>query len=300
MWGAITGAVANVGLDLYKGHQAYSHADFWNRQNVALQKEFAQNSIKWRVEDAKRAGVHPMAALGISGSSFSPVSTSIPGISDSSYLSDMGQNIDRAIQVGKDQDAQKEAKGFTDTMNQLTLEKMGLENDVLRAEIASKQAMLKQAQTPPAPKVNVSAPFGDQLDAPPPVGSSPPVGGVDSFDYSPASMFKGTVVGDSIVPVFHPDIADPLSESVHSSTAAKLAYIRSVQDKSILEPPRSLWSASQARRIDSGKYHWVFNISTWKWTVEKIRPHRWESGNRHEAGGQLSNQHRSAYQNWAF
>lgn len=291
---SVLGSVANLGLDLYKNHQAYSHADFWNRQNIALQKEFAQNSIKWRVEDAKRAGVHPMAALGISGSSFSPVSTTIPSVSDSSYLSDMGQNIDRAIQAGKDQDAQKEAKGFTDTVNQLTLEKMGLENDVLRAEIASKKAMLKQAQTPPAPKVNVSAPFGEQLDAPSPVGSQPPSGSIDTFSSDPASMFQGVVVGDSIIPVFHPDIADPLSESIHSSSAAKLAYIQAVNNREILGPPRSTWSASQKRRVDNNTHHWVFDALKWKWYLRE-NPKGFRSSDGRSVSGPLQLFHHSDY-----
>lgn len=42
------------------------------RENVALQREFAQHGIGWRVEDAQRSGLHPLFALGGSGASFSP------------------------------------------------------------------------------------------------------------------------------------------------------------------------------------------------------------------------------------
>lgn len=42
------------------------------RDNMAMQKEFAQNSISWRAEDAKRAGLAPLAALGTQGSYYSP------------------------------------------------------------------------------------------------------------------------------------------------------------------------------------------------------------------------------------
>jgi uncharacterized protein YnzC (UPF0291/DUF896 family) len=35
-----------------------------NAANVAMQKEFAQKGIQWKVNDAKAAGVHPLAALG--------------------------------------------------------------------------------------------------------------------------------------------------------------------------------------------------------------------------------------------
>ena len=37
-----------------------------------LQREFAQNSIQWRVNDAKKAGIHPIAALGSQGISYNP------------------------------------------------------------------------------------------------------------------------------------------------------------------------------------------------------------------------------------
>lgn len=44
-----------------------------DRLNRQMQYDFAQNSIKWRVEDAKRSGIHPLASLGISPSSASPI-----------------------------------------------------------------------------------------------------------------------------------------------------------------------------------------------------------------------------------
>lgn len=40
--------------------------------NYERQKEFAQNSIQWRVNDAKAAGLHPLFALSGGGASFSP------------------------------------------------------------------------------------------------------------------------------------------------------------------------------------------------------------------------------------
>lgn len=41
-------------------------------QNTALQREFAQNGIQWRVADAKKAGLHPLYALGGGGATYSP------------------------------------------------------------------------------------------------------------------------------------------------------------------------------------------------------------------------------------
>jgi hypothetical protein len=41
-------------------------------KNYDRQKQFAKNSIRWRVQDAKKAGIHPLAALGAGGSTYQP------------------------------------------------------------------------------------------------------------------------------------------------------------------------------------------------------------------------------------
>lgn len=40
-----------------------------NQQQEQLSKEFAQHGVQWRVDDAKRAGIHPLAALGFNSPS---------------------------------------------------------------------------------------------------------------------------------------------------------------------------------------------------------------------------------------
>lgn len=118
--------------------------------NAALQKEFAQSGIQWRVEDAKRAGIHPIYAIGSGGASFSPVSanfsadTSLPNA-----LAAAGQDIGRAVNQTRTQS--QRADVFTKTAQALSLEKAGLENDLLRAEIASKTGRLRSPASPPFP-----------------------------------------------------------------------------------------------------------------------------------------------------
>lgn len=70
------------------------------RQNYAQQKEFAQSGIQWKVEDAKRAGLHPLAALGVSTpmtSGTHKVGAQSPGGALADSMSSMSQNIGRAI-----------------------------------------------------------------------------------------------------------------------------------------------------------------------------------------------------------
>lgn len=70
-------------------------------RNTEAQKEFAQNGVRWRVEDARRAGISPLAALGAQTHSYSP--TEVGSVADTSMgdlMSRTGQNIGRAIAAG--------------------------------------------------------------------------------------------------------------------------------------------------------------------------------------------------------
>lgn len=119
------------------------------QRNIDLQREFAQHGIRWKVEDAKRAGISPAAALGAGGASFSPVHVGTPEYrQDNSFqrgmssLSDMGQNISRAIQA-----TSTHSQRVNSVMEALSLERAGLQNDLLRAQIAS-----YGPPTPPMPE----------------------------------------------------------------------------------------------------------------------------------------------------
>lgn len=69
--GASAGAA--VGGSLFGGTDTGPSALEQFAWNANLQKEFAQNSIQWKVQDAMKAGLHPLAALGASGYSASPI-----------------------------------------------------------------------------------------------------------------------------------------------------------------------------------------------------------------------------------
>lgn len=76
---AIIGAGAVLGAALLGSRSAEKNAaraaesaEMQSLRNIEFQKEFAQNGIQWRVEDAKAAGLHPLFALGASTPSFSP------------------------------------------------------------------------------------------------------------------------------------------------------------------------------------------------------------------------------------
>ncbi|QXP44322.1 MAG: DNA pilot protein [Arizlama microvirus] len=133
----------------------------WSREqfdrNEALQREFAANGIRWRVADAKAAGLHPLAALGSSGSSFSPITVGGGGSYsvDRQYdrgsdigasLSNMGQGIGRAMAATQTK-AEKVATAFELARQQQELTRGDLENQIL----ASRLAVAQQGSGPGMP-----------------------------------------------------------------------------------------------------------------------------------------------------
>ena len=112
-------------------------------REIALQREFAQNGLRWKVEDAKRAGIHPLAALGATGASYSPV-----GLGDNDLAavgSAVGQDFGKAIDSTRTAPERMGAIGAK--MEALTLERATLENDLLRAQILD----ITRPRTPPFP-----------------------------------------------------------------------------------------------------------------------------------------------------
>lgn len=90
----LLGAGISGGLKLLGGAMSDDAANKRADQNAALQREFAQNGVTWKVADAKRAGINPLAALGASTTSFSNV---VGGTSLGDSVGEAGQDIGRAV-----------------------------------------------------------------------------------------------------------------------------------------------------------------------------------------------------------
>lgn len=124
-----------------------------NAQNIALQKEFATSGIQWRAADVMHAynqtGIHPLALLGVQGSSYTPTNFVGSGSSPmGDAVSSAGQNISRAMM------ATSSDKARLDTitrMDDLTREGMSLDNELRRVRIASEKARLFQGVGPAMP-----------------------------------------------------------------------------------------------------------------------------------------------------
>lgn len=93
---AFAGPLIGAAASLFGGKKSKESAADQAVANYLQQKEFAQHGIRWRVEDAKAAGLHPLYALQGSGATFSPnpIVTTEQGTFES-----MGQNLSRAAQA---------------------------------------------------------------------------------------------------------------------------------------------------------------------------------------------------------
>lgn len=106
------------------------------KRDIQMQKDFAQQGIRWKVEDAKAAGIHPLAALGAQTTSYSPVSVGGPSIA--SGLASAGQDIARGVHATRSNSEKVDA--YAKTIQDLNIRRMGLENDLLASQIAKVNA----------------------------------------------------------------------------------------------------------------------------------------------------------------
>lgn len=150
----LTSALVSAGSNLLGGFLGRSSQEEQREANAALQREFAQNAIQWKVADAKKAGIHPLYAMG--APSISPA-VSVQSDPLASSLSSMGSDVSRAMMASATSEQRDKAvSGVTEEMTRLGLERAGLQNELLRSQIAR----LRAAQVgPPAPAIGETENF---------------------------------------------------------------------------------------------------------------------------------------------
>lgn len=100
-------------------------------RNVEMQREFAKNGLRWKIEDARAAGISPLAALGASGAAFAPVHVGAEAntaLGDG--LAEMGQNISRAVATTSTQE-EKTLQTLRVQSAQADIEGKNLNNQIL-------------------------------------------------------------------------------------------------------------------------------------------------------------------------
>lgn len=161
------GAIIGAGASLLGGMLNRSSAEDAQRENARVQAEqaeknrqmqlqFAQEGIRWKVDDARAAGIHPLYALGANTVSYAPVSVGQSYAGDTSLgsgVASAGQDISRAMNATRTLGERESA--FQKTVQDLSLTKMGLENELLASQIQK----LRAASNPPMPSISDVGPI---------------------------------------------------------------------------------------------------------------------------------------------
>lgn len=163
-WGTAIGSVVDYAVESDDAENARRQQGLINDQNYQAQKEFAQKGIQWKADDARAAGLHPLAVLGGSGASFSPSFQFHDSTRTSSFnpastgLVEMGQNTARAERAGLS-DYEREIQA-------LAVRRGQLENALLEGQITQLwSSVMGQPGNPPAPGPSFSRPVSSSGQA---------------------------------------------------------------------------------------------------------------------------------------
>lgn len=126
-------AAVSAGTSILGGLFGRKSQKKMQEREYQAQKEFAQHGVRWRVEDAKAAGLHPLYALGAQLPSFSPSFASGEDPLASS-IADAGQHVGRAIA------AQQTAQEREAAQLQLEILKKNLEESDARILLLQSEA----------------------------------------------------------------------------------------------------------------------------------------------------------------
>lgn len=164
----IAGSLIGAGSSLAGGMINATTSKTIAREQMRLQKEFAQNGIQWRVEDAKKAGLHPLYAIGASGASYTPVSqdSSAMGNAVADAGAYLGKAVDQAISKADQKALQQENLEYARLMREGNLELMRqnirgkkLDNDFNEQQMVN--SLRAQGSANPVRPLVVSTPMGE-------------------------------------------------------------------------------------------------------------------------------------------
>jgi len=160
------GPLISAGANIIGGLFNKSSADDARAQQAAhtaaqmkAQEDFAKQGIRWRVNDAKKAGIHPIYALGANTSSYTPVSASFAADNSvGNAIASSGQDISRAINTTRTGAERDDA--YTATLKSLQVKNLELDTEIKRTTLASAVQRLVQNANPPLPTANGELPVG--------------------------------------------------------------------------------------------------------------------------------------------
>lgn len=150
-WPIALAAAGSVASHL-SNRRARKSAEQQAAANNALQMDLARNGLKYRVQDAKEAGLHPLAALGFQAPTIQPATVAFNGSSPlGEFAQTMGQDMFRA-QYATATAKERGLAFYEKARNEAFLERrMALDIQGKELENAYFAARIRQLESQPSP-----------------------------------------------------------------------------------------------------------------------------------------------------
>lgn len=226
-------------------------------KNAALQKQFAKHGIRWKVEDAKRAGIHPLAALGASTHSPSPVHVGDTSVGNA--FAQSGQDLTRAIST-------------TSTGNERALQKLQLATAKANLDGQLLENQFKASQLQKLNSTGPGMPGSDNFI--PGQGNSPlvdvkplertvsqPGRVAQQAGWYPSAGYMRTDTG--LAPVIPSELSEPLESDPIGALMWRWRNSIVPNWDRTERPPRS--------QLPSGYKDWDWNVGKQEWQPVKYR-----------------------------
>lgn len=241
----MAGAIADIGSNLRASSGGLSQVDLANLQNSELQERFARMGMRWRVEDARAAGLHPLAALG----------AQLPGASPS-FMADQGEDVSRAFMATRSEGERGSMYG--DMFAALQLENAGLQNDLLRSQIVKmNQVGPGFPDADPYYDPQASAPV---VTAPGGLGTDPGVINETAWAMAPDGRSVSIVKSKDVTERVEDDFIQQILWAVRNQALPWLGLDFPPPPPSNFKPPKG--------------HHWVWDRGTLRYVARSHGPFR--------------------------
>lgn len=295
-WGSVIGggiqAAAGIGSALIGGNKGSGHSlQYYLDRQYNQTRSLSQNQPSWLVEGAKKAGLHPLAVLGMnvgSGQSFSMGDTG-GSYQDNSWLNDVGQGIGRAAGALVDRKTRAQQEAYNEAKMGLDLENAKLQNELIQSNIKVNEFdMLRQAardaersinnqqQVPSFPVGRNGAVIDGQGDSttsslfkvkPPELWANHPETSFAEAGSHPEIKFARTALGG-----YSPVRSQALEEALEDDYLGGLRYnLRNGLGTTFSDPrfaPPRQYLPDQGK---SGRYYWLYDNISGDWFAADAR-----------------------------
>lgn len=259
-WGSAVGGTMQAAASAYGAYLSSKSAKKQRKE----QRKFAQQQIRWRVADAKAAGIHPLAALGYTGLSYQPVDDRT-----GQYLSQMGQGLGRAAAGAIDAVSNRKMRDQEIESRELDLEYKHLRNDAQLMENMGQQTAgpnvhgaLNRRGVVPGQSVDVQP---DQV-----IATRPGAPGM-AAGIHPAEMFTEVPTskhGTGLIPT----LTQELTESMEDNLMFKMPYY-GMKLEEYFQALKANWKGSKS------EFHRRW-IGFWqRYLPQPRKGYRWEFSN---------------------